>query len=60
VATVKLQMAVRYPAPVRRVAEETRLHICRRVHDMTGLEVPEVDITVTRLASASHDEPRVR
>jgi uncharacterized alkaline shock family protein YloU len=60
VATVQVRMAVLYPNPIRRVADETRLHICRRVHDVTGLEVPEVDITVTRLSSQRVAGARVR
>lgn len=54
-AFVELTMSVRYPAPVRQVAEQVRRQVTSRVTELTGLQVVEVDITVPALV---HDLPR--
>lgn len=54
-AFVDLTMSVRYPAPVRQVADAVRRQVTDRVQQLTGLQVVEVDITVPALV---HDLPR--
>ena len=48
-ATVALDLTVAYPAPIRAATDRIRAHIVRRVHELTGVEVSRVDITVTAL-----------
>lgn len=49
VVSVDVLMAVRWPQPVRRVSDDTRRHVRERVTGLTGLDVAEVDITVSHL-----------
>lgn len=59
-ATVSIGLAVQWPAPVRDVAEQVRRHVMARVHELTGLEVAEVDVDVPTLLSGLRPAPRVR
>ncbi|MEU7892521.1 Asp23/Gls24 family envelope stress response protein [Nonomuraea sp. NPDC049152] len=47
--TIKLDVALDYPSPVHSIAAEIRGHVARRVLELTGLEVAQVDVRVTRL-----------
>ena len=58
--SVPVALAVTGPAPVRRVAAEVRSHLTRRVEELTGLEVAEVDVDVATLAATRDDTRRVR
>ncbi len=49
VATVRLGLAVRYPAPLPQVAARVRDRVRRRVRALTGVSVESVDIDVERL-----------
>ncbi|WP_157518959.1 Asp23/Gls24 family envelope stress response protein [Herbidospora mongoliensis] len=49
IATVRLGIAVRYPAPVRQVAAEARERLMSRVRDLTGITVENVDVDIVRL-----------
>ncbi|GIH55820.1 hypothetical protein Mro02_27340 [Microbispora rosea subsp. aerata] len=49
VAAVHCDLAVRYPAPVPRLAARLREHIRRRLRELTGIAVENVDIEVVRL-----------
>lgn len=60
VASVAVQLSVRYPAPVRAVTRQVRGRVAARVHELTGLEVAAVDIDVQALLSADQSQPRVR
>ncbi|WP_283137215.1 Asp23/Gls24 family envelope stress response protein [Rhizohabitans arisaemae] len=55
IASVRLDLAIRYPEPVRQVTAEVRDHVQRRVHELTGLSVRHVDISVTRLEPPGTD-----
>lgn len=59
-AFVSLTVSVGYPAPVREVAAQVRRQIRRRVGDMTGLEVVEVDVHVPALLTERPRPARVR
>ncbi|MEV0615571.1 hypothetical protein AB0I81_19815 [Nonomuraea sp. NPDC050404] len=48
-ATVRLNVAVAYPAPLHAVAARLREHVIRRVAFQTGVEVSRLDITMTDL-----------
>jgi uncharacterized alkaline shock family protein YloU len=48
-ATVRLAMSVRYPAPIRQVTGRVREHVTARVRELTGLEVRHVDIDIPTL-----------
>jgi uncharacterized alkaline shock family protein YloU len=51
-ATVHLEIALAYPAPVRTTAQRVREHVRRRVQGCTGFTVRHIDITVTELEPA--------
>jgi uncharacterized alkaline shock family protein YloU len=48
-ATVRVAMSVRYPAPIRQVTREVREHVMERVGELTGLDVRHVDIEIPAL-----------
>ena len=54
-AFVELTISVRYPAPVRQVAAAVREQVTRKVGQMAGVQVVEVDIKVPALV---RDLPR--
>ena len=47
--TVDLRVTVAYPAPLRTVADAVRQHVAARVHELTGLPVTRVDLTLADL-----------
>ena len=58
--SVSVSLAVTWPSPVRRVAADVRAHLTRRVEELTGLEVAEVDVDVATLPAQRDDTRRVR
>jgi len=67
-AAVDLAVRVRYPEPIRRVADELRDRVTERIESMTGLSVVEVNVQVADLVFpgespedvAQSGAPRVR
>lgn len=59
-ATLAMTVSVAYPAPVRQVTRELRSHVTRRVNELTGLTVRQVDIEVTSLTPAPGEGRRVQ
>lgn len=59
-AFVTMEICVRWPAPVLRVTEEVRRLVQDRVTELTGLQVDEVHIVVSDLATDITPPPRVR
>ncbi len=58
--TLTVELALDYPSPVRYVVSQTRSHVARRVHEMTGLDVREVDVYVRQMkVGSSSSQPRV-
>lgn len=49
VAAVHCDLALRYPAPVPRLAAKIREHVRRRLRELTGVAVENVDIEVVEL-----------
>lgn len=45
-ATLALDIAVAYPVSIRQATDRVRQQVTRRVHELTGVEVTRVDITV--------------
>lgn len=58
--SLKLSVSVEYPAPVRDVAAEVRERVARRIYELTGLKVTEIDITVPLFLTERPRPPRVR
>jgi uncharacterized alkaline shock family protein YloU len=59
-AFVNLEIAVRWPASVNQVSQQVRRHVQDRVQELTGLQVDEVHIVVSDLATDITPPPRVR
>ncbi|MGO9784098.1 MAG: Asp23/Gls24 family envelope stress response protein [Streptosporangiaceae bacterium] len=59
-AFVHLEISVRWPASVPEVTGRVRRHVRDRVGQLTGLQVEEVDIVVSDLATDITPPPRVR
>ncbi len=58
VAAVHYDLAVRYPAPVPRLAAEIRERVRRRLRELTGIAVENVDIEVVELVPEQRPGPR--
>jgi uncharacterized alkaline shock family protein YloU len=60
-ARIDLTLTLRYPAPAGQTTRAVRGHVVDRVHQLTGLEVERVDITVAEFANdRSHSSGRVQ
>jgi uncharacterized alkaline shock family protein YloU len=59
-AYVNLEIAVRWPASVNEVSRQVRDHVKERVGELTGLQVDEVHIVISDLATDITVPPRVR
>ncbi len=59
-AYVNLEIAVRWPASVNEVSRQVRDHVKERVAELTGLQVDEVHIVISDLATDIIAPPRVR
>jgi uncharacterized alkaline shock family protein YloU len=59
-AFVSLEICVRWPASVREVTGQVRRNVRDRVAELTGLQVDEVHIVVSDLATDITPPPRVR
>jgi uncharacterized alkaline shock family protein YloU len=59
-AFVDLEISVRWPASVNEVTRQVRRHVQDRVQELTGLQVDEVHIVVSDLATNITPPPRVR
>ncbi|WP_433496709.1 DUF6286 domain-containing protein [Sphaerimonospora sp. CA-214678] len=62
IATVHLDLAVRYPspAPVPRLAAELRARLRHRLRELTGLSAENIDIEIVRLPGAAAGMPAPR
>ncbi len=60
VVTVDVAMSVAYPEPVEAVSQAVRRSIEQRVGSLTGLQVAQVDITVTSLLPPHTESRKVR
>lgn len=53
-AVLRVDLPVRYPMPVARVAEACRTHLVERVAELAGLRVTGIDIVVSALVVENH------
>jgi uncharacterized alkaline shock family protein YloU len=60
ITVLDLSISVRWPASVPEVSSAVREHVRTRVHELTGLTVAEVAISVTDLVTRLPGPPRVR
>ena len=58
-AFVNLEISGRWPASVNEVTQQVRRHVEDRVQELTGLQVDEVHIVVSDLATDITPPPRV-
>ena len=56
---VRVTMSVAYPNPLQRTAQQVRDRITERLSSLTGLEVAEVDVSVTALVTEAEPPARV-
>ncbi len=54
-----IQLAIRYPSPIRTVSRQVQQAVRARVHDLTGLDVSAVRINVVSLPPRSAGRARV-
>jgi uncharacterized alkaline shock family protein YloU len=59
-AYVRLEISVRWPAPIPQVTAQVRDHVRGRVRELAGLDADEVDIVVADLATDITPPPRAR
>ncbi|MBB4912902.1 Asp23/Gls24 family envelope stress response protein [Actinophytocola algeriensis] len=59
-AALRVRLSIAYPASVAGTAREVRNHLVRRLHELTGLVVTRVDITVVTLYLNQPGPRRVR
>jgi uncharacterized alkaline shock family protein YloU len=59
-AALRVRLSIAYPASVARTTRQVRSHLIRRLHELTGLVVTRVDITVTALYVIQPGSRRVR
>lgn len=59
IATITLRVSVVYPAPVREVSQRLREHVRAVVGRLTGLDVRQVDIEITRFVPPEQSDRRV-
>ena len=57
---VDLVVSVRYPEPVGAVANHVREHVVSRLHELTGLQVGEVNVSIPELVVPDPPPPRPR
>lgn len=59
-ASLHVRLSIAYPASVARTTHQVRAHLIQRLHELTGLVVTRVDITVTALYITQPGHRRVR
>ncbi len=59
-ASLQVRLSVAYPASVARTTQQVRSHLIQRLHELTGLALTRVDITVTALYITQPGHRRVR
>lgn len=59
-ASLHVRLSIAYPASVARTTEQVRSHLIQRLHELTGLVVTRVDITVTALYVTQSGNRRVQ
>lgn len=52
-ASLKVEVALPYPTPLREASNQLRQRLMARVQELTGLEVKQVDVSIAWLSSSS-------
>lgn len=60
VATVRVSLSVRWPAPIAEVADAVRTRVTERLSELAGLRVSHVDVQVTALPTDRRSRRRVQ
>ncbi|WAP52107.1 Asp23/Gls24 family envelope stress response protein [Arthrobacter sp. ATA002] len=60
VASLKVQVGLPYPVPLRQAADALRGRMSDRITELTGVEVRQVDVTVSWLMPDRSDDGRRR
>ncbi len=60
IAVLSVEIGLLYPVPLRQVTEQLRRRIGERVNALTGVEVRQIDITVSWLIPADESTGRRR
>ena len=53
IATLRVEVGMRYPVPLRQATEELRRRIATRVTELTGVDVRQVDIRISWLTTGT-------
>ena len=57
-ARIRVDLAVQWPYSLAQVCAQVRDHVGARVHELVGLTVDAVDVTVSQVVHASEPESR--
>lgn len=58
IATLRVEVGMLYPVPLRQATEELRRRIATRVTELTGVDVRQVDIRIAWLSTGSDTSGR--
>ncbi|MDZ4091268.1 MAG: Asp23/Gls24 family envelope stress response protein [Arthrobacter sp.] len=58
IATLRVEVGMLYPVPLRRATEELRRRIAARVTELTGVDVRQVDIRISWLTTGTDTNGR--
>ena len=58
IATLRVEVGMLYPVPLRQATEELRRRIATRVTELTGVEVRQVDIRISWLTTGTDTNGR--
>lgn len=58
IATLRVEVGMLYPVPLRQAAEELRRRIAARVTELTGVDVRQVDIRISWLTTGADTNGR--
>ncbi|MDI3213985.1 Asp23/Gls24 family envelope stress response protein [Arthrobacter sp. AL12] len=59
IATLRVEVGMLYPVPLRQATEELRRRIATRVTELTGVDVRQVDIRISWLTTGTNGRRRL-
>ncbi|WP_342023392.1 Asp23/Gls24 family envelope stress response protein [Arthrobacter citreus] len=60
IASLRIEVGLPYPVPIRQAADQLRDRISHRITELTGVEVRQVDVSVSWLWPGTPDDGRRR
>lgn len=57
-AWVSLEISTRWPQPLAEVSAQVRETVSARLHELSGLDIDAVHVTVAQVLSAEREQPR--